>query len=503
VPSLRLLAVAVLAGTGAIVALATGPDLPDGPGGTSTVRGGLVAERPTGSGPASTPGPTPSPSASSAGGRFDVAAENREPGTADWAIGAAAGTRPGLAAYAGMMSVPAGTAVPLMVDGDGPIRVRALRIGWYGGTGARQVWEGTVRARPESGPASGWVARGWADTTGWPEGHYLLRLDRPGPQPVSRYVPLTVRSRQVEGRVVVLASPLSRQAENLTAGRTKVAFARPYRAGYGDGGFRQYDAGIVQTAERTGRRLAYLTDLDVATDPSLLDGAAAVVVGGDSRFWTADLRTAFARARDAGTNLAFFGAGTGSRLVRLAADGRSLTVAAPDPSTSVRFTGLRPSCPVPAGPSSPPTPTGSPSSAPPTGWVVSNADWWGYEGAGVKTGDVLPGVVGPRFDRASTTSPGSPAPMQVLSFRKTPCAGGPAAAQSGVYLTRPSGAGVFVTGTDAWACVVAVGCADEPDPRSRRVLIRITRTVVTQFARSRAGERHPARDSAPQYLALR
>jgi hypothetical protein len=112
--------------------------------------------------------------------------------------------------------------------------------------------------------------------------------------------------------------------------------------------------------------------------------------------------------------------------------------------------------------------------------------------------------------------------MQVLSFVKLTCGGSTsaasssssssssssaaAAAQSGVYFTRASGAGIFVAGTDRWACVLAGSCAGEsvgPDPRSRRVLTRITRTLIAEFSEPGVGERRPARNSASQYGSLR
>jgi hypothetical protein len=318
---------------------------------------------------------------------------------------------------------------------------------------------------------------------------------------------------------------MSWQAEN---GRTtpaapasptfsKTSFDRPYASGYGSAGFLPNDAGIIQLAERTGRRIGFVTDVDVATDPALLKGATAILIGGGSQYWTASLRTAIRAAQGAGTNVAFFGASTGARLVRLTDADRSLQVSQLKPSTSVRLTGLRPSCYAKVSgtdeagsgeterPGAPDT-GGSVSD----GWVISNAGWWGYRGSGVKNDDILPHLVADRIDRASTTSKRSPQPMQVLSFTQTMCgATAKYVAQSGVYLIRKSGAGVFTAGTDRWACAVRDECTDGAgrpvslDASTRRIVTRVTRNVIIAFAKSKAGKRFTAENDASQYSALR
>jgi hypothetical protein len=503
VPSPRVLSVVLLAGLGAAVAAAGGIGESGDP--VASVRGGLIA------GPQVTATPQAEGGQAEGGPAEDRQAESRRGGTPGWRITRSQGTTPGLAGYAAAMSVRPGQPVTLSVSADGPVRIRALRIGWYRGAGARQVWQGTLRAQPESGDPATWPARGLADTTGWPPGHYLLRLDHGS---ASRYLPLTVRSADNRDRIVVLTSPLSWQAENTPAAPVtkapaalpRISFNRPYTAGYGSAGFLANDAPLVQLAERSGRRLGFATDNDVATDPGLLAGAAAVLVGGDSQYWTASLRTAIRSAQDAGTNVAFFGAGTGSRQVRVVDSGRALQVSRAAPDRSVRLTGLRPSCSP--GPRAKGEPSGSVAAG---GWTISNADWWGYRGAGVKTGDVRPGLLGDRLDRAATAAPGSPRSMQVLSFARLPCPAeaGTVVAQSGAYLVRSSGAGVFAAGTDRWVCALTGNCATRSakavrlDPATVRLVTRVTRNVIDAFAETRAGRRFPAGDTAGQYVALR
>ena len=462
-PSLRVLAVVLLVGMGASVAAVSGVANSDKS--DAIVRGSQAAD------PAVTPTVPP------AVVPLDVRAENRLPGTQNWQIGRARGTRGTLAGYTRVLSVRSGQQVPLSVSGDGPVRVRAMRIGWYGGVGARQVWQGTIRAQREPGDPGTWPSRGYADTTAWPEGHYLLRLDQGD---ASRYLPLTVRTTDNRGRAVVLTSPLTWQAENTPAAPVttapaalpKISFNRPYATGFGAAGFLEHDARIVQLAERSGLSIGYATDDDVATDPALLTGATAVLTGGDSQYWTSGLRTAIRSAADAGTNLAFFGAGTGARQIKVVDAGRALQISRAAPSTSIKLTGLRPNC------------TGAS-----TGWVVRSADWWGYRGTGLRNGSVLTGLVSDRADRPGPATTGS-----LLSLTPLTCGSVP---QSGLYQVRASGAGVFTAGTGRWSCALTGRCTDASgrgvaiDVTTQRAVTRITRNVIKSFAKAKAGARLP------------
>ena len=51
-----------------------------------------------------------------------------------------------------------------------------------------------------------------------------------------------------------------------------------------------------------------MTNIDITLNPNLLDGAVAAVSGGHDEYWSIPYRDALTRLRDAGGNLAFFGA---------------------------------------------------------------------------------------------------------------------------------------------------------------------------------------------------
>ena len=464
-----------------------------------------------------------------------VRAENALPGAVGWRIGSTAGKTPGLAAYADRVSVRPGEPVGLYVDAHGPVGVRALRIGDYAGVGARQVWSGTVAAQAQPAavtdesaiPGSGGIRRThlvvahWhrtaeLDTTGWPEGDYLLRLDAGA---AARYVPLTVRSTDARGRVLLIAAAMTWQAYNRWGGGSlydgeddtfgnrslAVSFDRPYDDGFGSGRFETFDGPLVSVAERAGLPLAWATDYDVANDPSLLEGAAAIVVGGHAEYWTGPMRDAVTRAVAAGSNLAVFGANTAYWRVRLAGpagDPRVIVgaknaaldpLAATDPGgATARFrdppsarpeealTGMRYDC-FPAE----------------TSWTVVDPGWWGYAGTGVTAGEKLAGVVGPEADRVYP-GPARPVPEQVVAYQEYSC-GRDRTEHTGVYWVAPSGAAVFAAGTMRWVCATQVGCTGVPGTRSAAVLSRVTTNLLSAFAQPRAGLTHPAKDTVGQF----
>ena len=157
-----------------------------------------------------------------------VKVENARPGSRGWRIPTdRVAPEQDLGGYTDAVSVMAGEDVPLRLSSAlGPVTVTAFRLGHYGGTGARLVWRSApLRAGREPMPtadALGTVRCGWPMATrlrtqGWPEGSYLLRLDAGGK---ARYVPLTVRSTETRGRLVLVSAVASYQAYNQWGGHS-------------------------------------------------------------------------------------------------------------------------------------------------------------------------------------------------------------------------------------------------------------------------------------------
>jgi hypothetical protein len=116
---------------------------------------------------------------------------------------------------------------------------------------------------------------------------------------------------------------------------TRVSFDRPY--GHSLIG---WEYPLVRFLENRRYDVAYQTDLDTDRDPSSLQQHRLVIVNGHDEYWTSAIRDGFERARDAGTNLLFFGANIGYWQVRYEDDGRTMVsykATAPDPVSDPRL----------------------------------------------------------------------------------------------------------------------------------------------------------------------
>ncbi|MEU5595216.1 N,N-dimethylformamidase beta subunit family domain-containing protein [Streptomyces sp. NPDC020298] len=453
-------------------------------------------------------------------------AERDAPGSPDWRI-RSVGPPEAIAGYADRVSVTPGEECGLFVSTTAAsFRVSAFRVGWYGGALARRVWSsaplrGRVQRAPRLEPETRTVRAGWRrtltlDTTGWPEGAYLLRLDADSGH--QRHVPLIVRSVRGAGRTVLLHAPATWQAYNRWGGASlyagasgayatrslAVGFDRPYD---GDGAekFRVYEWPAVVLAERLRIPLAYSTGVDVHEDPAVLDGAACVVCLGHDEYWTNEQRAHVTRARDTGSNIAFLGANTCFRRIRLQPG--------PDPAgrtvvcykSDYRADPCYPSQPAlvttdfRAGPAPDPESSltgvlyeGYPVDAP---YVVRSAGHWLHEGTAVRSGDAFPHLVGVEYDRVTPTSP-TPRTLEITAHSPLVSAGRPSHSDS-AYYTVPSGAGVFATGTMRWVEALVAGTGElgrdhGMDARTRAFVTRTTENFLRAFAEGPAARHRPA-----------
>ncbi len=453
--------------------------------------------------------------------------------SADWALRSTGRPRE-IEGYADRVSVVPGEAFGLYVSTtSSEYRVSAYRIGWYGGAQAALVWRsgrlpGRLRAAPVLLRETRTVRADWTGpvrvaTDGWPAGAYLLRLDaESGPQ---RYVPLVVRSRTGTGRTVLMHAPATWQAYNRWGGYSlyvgkdgsygsrsyAVTFDRPYD---GDGArkFLVYERAVVVLAERLGIPLAYTTGIDVDRDPSVLEGAAAAVSLGHDEYWTQRQRQHVTAARDAGTNLAFLGANTCFRRVRLepAPGGADRTVVCyktafrsdpgfrdhrEPPTNDFRL-------PPDAEPESSLTGVlyeGYPTDAP---YVVIEPGHWLFAGTGVRRGTAFPHLVGVEYDRVTPGRP-TPAPIEIVAHSPLVCQGRRSHSDS-AYYTVPGGAGVFATGTMRWVEGLMAGTGQDGRDhgmtvRTRTFVTRVTENLLRAFAAGPAGRtKAPPRDNVKE-----
>ncbi|MFJ9834567.1 N,N-dimethylformamidase beta subunit family domain-containing protein [Streptomyces sp. NPDC101169] len=453
-------------------------------------------------------------------------AERERPGTPDWRI-RSRGPATAVAGYTDRVSVTPGEECGLHVSTTAPaFRVSAFRVGWYGGTGARLVWSsgripGRVQPEPRLLSGTRTVRADWPRTTsfgtaGWPEGAYLLRLDAEGGH--QRYVPLIVRSTRGAGRTVLMHAPATWQAYNRWGGHSlyagpsgayadrslAVSFDRPYDSS-GAEKFLVYEWAAVVLAERLGIPLAYTTGTDVHLDPAVLRGASAVVCLGHDEYWTPEQRRHVTLARDAGANVAFLGANTCFRRVRLEPGGER-----PDRTVVCYKSSFRADPCYPARPAQVTTdfrrsPAADPESSM-TGvlyegypvdapYVVHAADHWVYEGTGVRPGDGFGHLVGVEYDRVTPGAP-VPEPLEITAHSPLVCNGRRSHSDS-AYYTAGSGAGVFATGTMRWVEALTAGTPaggrdHGMDARTRAFVTRTTENVLRAFARGPAARHRPA-----------
>lgn len=447
-------------------------------------------------------------------------AENSRPGTSAWRV-RKAGAEHAVEGFADHVSVLPGESFRLFVSTTAPgYTVTAFRMGWYAGRQARAVWTsphqaGERQAAAKTTGKTHTVTAPWRPsltvaTNGWPAGSYLLRLD--ADSGAQRFVPITVRSPDTAGKVVLLNATTTWQAYNMWGGRDlykgpggfdgrsrAVSFDRPYD-GNGAVKFLAFEQPAIALAERTGLPLAYETDNDLDRNPHLLDGARALITLGHDEYWSAAMRNEATRARDAGVNLAFLGANAVNRHVRfeptaLGAD--RLVVCyksadedpiknpaektqdwrlSPDPRPENALIGIEYVC-FPAD----------------GAWTVRRPGDWLFAGTGARTGERFPGLIGPEADALTKDGP-APRPIEVLAHSTITC-GTYTTTSDATYYTAGSGAGVFASGTMRWVCAMrGSACGHGVTAKAAVFVSRVTENMLRAFAAGPAGRTHPAHD---------
>jgi hypothetical protein len=462
--------------------------------------------------------------------------ENALPGSPDWRLPRAA---PGaIEGYASRVSVLPGSRLDLHVSTTpaARYRVQIYRVGWYGGAGARLVAcapacdtdeQGAAQPVPAPDPDTGYLNAGWPVTDGiavgrdWTSGYYLAELVLTSGTDAGRgsWVPFVVREQAARRSEILVQAPVNTwQAYNDWGGRSlysnftgvgdnHVSFDRPYdeqKLLTADGPATDNvnlpqvsEFPLVRFLERFGYDVSYTTDVDTDAAPASLLAHRLVVVAGHDEYWTKEIRDAFERARDLGTNLAFVGANIGFWQMRYE-DGRRTIVeyrnAGPDPNPdpalkTVMFRELvppRPECEL----------LGVQGIVQPgeqsigvenlTANAGALADPW-FRGSGFTADLVLPRLVGYEWDRIE---PGCATPPLTDLFHVP---GTPP--YDGVRYTAASGARVFSAGTlrFSWGLDDSTGDGSAPLQRfMRNALDDLTRPappVSLRMRRTRLGVR--------------
>jgi hypothetical protein len=457
--------------------------------------------------------------------------ENARPAAGDWTVPDDPSAWSRIRGYADVTSVDRGGTVDLRVSTEAPEwRLQAFRTGWYGGGGARLVWESPTLPGERQDAAVLDAAVGtwrapWRTNLevptddSWPPGMYLLKLT--SSDGGASFVPLVVRDDASTAAIVIQSSVTTWQAYNEWGGKSLyadsssgnagradvVTFDRPYyRNGSGEFFGREFE--MVMFAERNGYDVTYWTDVDLHATPERLTQHRALISLGHDEYYSTRMRRGLEAARDAGVNLVFMGANAIFRKIRLEdsdvgsfRDEVNYRDASADPITATD--------PTEATVSWRQSPVGEPESSlignlyesnpVDADMVVVNTDNWLFEGSGLRNGDVLPGLVANEYDRVTPEQP-TPDNIEVFCHSPVTCRGKSSFADVTWY-SHPSGAGVFAVGTFEWIKRLI----DDTDGRTPSAadppaaVQAVTRNLFDAVSAGPAGATHPSTNNLAQF----
>src|SRR2546428_958950 len=424
-----------------------------------------------------------------------IVLENQQPGSNGWiwySLKEGDDATGQIKGYASAVSVNQNESITFYVSVN-PAQTYTIdfyRIGWYAGLGGRLRLHvgplGGVQQSPcDSDPTTGLIACHWAPNytltvpSDWTSGVYLAHLiNADGYQ---NYVTFVVRDGRPapflyqwsvatdqaynnypnDGRTGKSLYTFNSYGAKTVSGDTravKVSFDRP-AAGLGFGNFFAWEIYFVRWLERSGYDVTYSADIDTHANGGELKKHKALLSPGHEEYWSKEMFDAAEAARDAGVNLAFFGANSVYTQVRFEP---SAVGVANRVMVCYRSTPWNPIDPV-YGPTtttewrSPPV--NRPEQTligiqtflmlPNSDYVVTNSSHWVYAGTGFKDGDVVRGIVGYESDAYMPDYPPPNSTNQTLLSRSPftdPSTGALSYRHSSIY-QAPSGAWVFASGT--------------------------------------------------------
>jgi hypothetical protein len=317
--------------------------------------------RSVGANPAGAAGPGGQPDAGSPDGRFypvrrsPIGGENGVPGNTGWRL---SNYNSGLGAYTDRTSYLPGETVSVRAASAAGTTTgtwQLWRMGYYGGKRGRLVSSGgsvPIQAQPPNvvDPATGAVSAPWAESFTFTipadalTGIYLVKVNTPVGDTLTV---LVVREKSPSAVILHVVSTNTYQAYNSWGGTSlyanrigwkppgassspwhayAVSFDRPYENSNGTGDFLAKDRDFVTFVEGQGYDIAYATDADLDSDPTLVEHRRMLVIQGHSEYWTLPMRDAVEGAIAAGTNAAFFSANDAYWQVRFSGPSRRLLI---------------------------------------------------------------------------------------------------------------------------------------------------------------------------------
>jgi hypothetical protein len=426
-----------------------------------------------------------------------VVIENQQTGSSAWQLGDLYG-RPyatdavgQIKGYASATSVNKGESITFQVSVNTAqtYTIDVYRMGWYQGLGGRLMQHigplnGIQQPACPMNALTGMIECNWtpsytlATQAGWTSGIYLAVLKNA--QGFYNYIVFALRDDSRVAALLYQQPVTTYQAYNNWGGKSlyehnssgantltgttraaKVSFDRPY-SDDGAGTFLWLsEFNFIRWAEKSGYDITYSTSMDTHRDgTSLLSYRGFISVPHDE-YWSKPMYDAAITARDAGVNLAFFGANSIFWQVRFEPSSTGVTdrvmvcyKEAPDPNPDPNLQTIE----WRNGPVNRPEQalvgvefTDGPNSGT-ASYVVTNSGSWVYDGTGFVDGTVVPGLVWYEADRQVA---GAPLPVAVPGtytlLSNSPYTGshGPEHSNSSIYQAL-SGAWVFASGTHGW-----------------------------------------------------
>ncbi len=256
--------------------------------------------------------------------------------------------------YPAQWSIARGDTVKLKVRSTASYDVRVMRLGWYGGRGAREVKLVTGQAAsPQPYPVAdakfGLAEAKWADSVSiptdstWTPGLYAARVESSSGKDAVTF--FTVRDDGMDKLPILLVIGLTtHETYNSWPGMdrggkslygfnsspahptdsirdlvqaVRVSFDRPFFVGGGTADVAGYEYPFLRWLESRGYDVAVATDVDLHQNPDLAKGRKVVTFSGHQEYTTWQMFDHALAARDSGTNFLFLSGDTWSWQVRL------------------------------------------------------------------------------------------------------------------------------------------------------------------------------------------
>lgn len=269
-----------------------------------------------------------------------ITVENALPGSTGWNISPGHMANTEIQAYANKSSLALGQKLTFFVStkqAGTQYTIKVFRLGWYHGLGGRlvttvsnqvgqaqgyfdlntSVLTGCTRCHIDT--TTGLVEANWLPSysvtvpSSWTTGIYLAKfIDAHGLQ---TYTTFEVTGNATATYMVVTADTTNAAYNNWggyslydynsKVRASKVSFERPSTQQYGSSQALVFQADAIHWLERQGYNLAYISDVDLHTNPGILLKHKAYISIGHDEYWTKEMRDGVENARNHGVGLAF------------------------------------------------------------------------------------------------------------------------------------------------------------------------------------------------------